>query len=142
MPPSWPCSTRRRGSARSRDCGDDLLGTGAGAIERPPGMGRRSIRSLRQREREDGALARLAPDPDGASVQAEDVTDNRQADPGSLVPLARARVDLVEALEDPLVFLGRDTDSGVPHLHLQESPRTTARRQGDSTALPVELDGV
>src|SRR5215510_13489139 len=103
--------THRRGAAgRSRRRKAPKLGRSNGLLETvsPP---------YRDRERERGANAHLALDPDLAPVELDELPTQGQSQAGALL-LGRAGPDLTELLEDGFLILRRDADTGVAHRDL------------------------
>src|SRR5439155_2253887 len=68
-----------------------------------------------QVEGEGAALTGLAPHVDLAAEEAGDLARNGEPEPGSAVLAARGPVGLLERLEDDLLLVPRDPDSGVDH---------------------------
>src|SRR5262245_18788273 len=94
----------------------------------------------RDGEREEGALADLALDPDRPAVQLDELPAQGEPQPGALAP-GRAGRHLAELLEHGVLILGRDTDARVGDRDLE----TAVRRDGpdlDPAALRRELDRV
>src|SRR4030095_7036432 len=94
----------------------------------------------RNRERECRANNNLALHPNPPPVQLDKLPTQRQPEPSALHLLVR-RPDLPELLEDRLLILGRDADSGVADRHLDRP----IHRRGphlDPAALRRELDRV
>src|SRR5215813_11772654 len=107
MPPRPSFSTRSRASAGSKVLPPRRPPEHAAERDLAPAPTRRRprgrnhlITGLRQGECEHRPLPYLARDTDRAAVQSEDIADDRQTDPRTFVLAARARVHLVETLED------------------------------------------
>src|SRR5262245_60750398 len=143
------CSTRFIGSARpteetaqpdSAALALTFLGSGAGPHgDRPR---RRSGPAQGKGEEEAASLALAALDPNGTPVQGKDVSNDRQADAGPLGAPVGGGVYLVEALEDLVLLLRRDSDPRVPDLHVQRPVLPPCHAHPHPPSLAIELDGV
>ena len=103
---------------------------------------RRHGQAERQRERERGALAGAALDPELAAEMADDLTRDRQAEPGALRLTGESIADLPEFLENDFLVLGVDAGSVVPHVHTN-GPRIVSQPDLDfALFLVAELGGV
>src|SRR5438552_2934267 len=74
----------------------------------------------RQRELEGRPLARGALDPCLPAVHLDDLTRDREAQPGALDVAGRPRLEARESLEHLLDRVGRDTEAGVADEHVGE----------------------
>src|SRR5439155_14183210 len=107
---------------------------------RPSRSGVGALAPLRELEAERGAAAGPTHDSDRPAVELDDVLDDREAETGAGA-LARARrVHAIEALEHPVLVLGRDPGAGVAHL-APDVPGAASERHRDAAALGV-LEGV
>src|SRR5262249_43925279 len=94
----------------------------------------------RHRERERRARAYLTLDPDLAPVQLDELSRQRETEPRALHLLVRCP-DLPEFLENRLLILRRDADSGVGDRNLN-GPVDGLRPDLNPSALRRELDRI
>src|SRR5262245_17587515 len=74
----------------------------------------------RNRERERRADADLALEPDATMVKLDELARQRETEAGAFDLLVRCS-DLPELFEHRVLILGRNTDPGVAHRHLDEA---------------------
>src|SRR5262245_31010213 len=93
-----------------------------------------------EREGEGRSFTQTARHPDAASVQLDELSGERQPEPGAL-DLLRGGTHLPELLEDRLVILGGDTDARVDDRDLDDGA-LDGGSYVDLTTLRRELDRV
>jgi hypothetical protein len=91
---------------------------------------------------ENTSLSGLGLHANSASLRLNDLLDERKPETRTLVLLFGSEVDLVEDLEEPLLFLGPDTDAGVLHREAEGLVALGLEQQGDPPAGRCELDRV
>ncbi len=123
---------RLQGRSRRRRCGNG---------RRRPHYGLLAAVNLRQREREDTALAYPALHLNIAPQQMRQVARDRQAQPGAAVLAMGAAIGLAEGFEDELMLVGPDADAGIAHGEGDAAAGIRIDAQAD-LALLGELDGV
>src|SRR6266852_2190633 len=100
-----------------------------------------SRRGQRHVDGEHAALARLALDPNVATMQAREAAGQREAEAGALLLPVDAGVNLLELMEDACLVGDRDPDARIGDGDLDRIGEAPAR-DADQAPRGRELDGV
>src|SRR5204863_7828182 len=92
-------------------------------------------------KKEIGPFASVALDPDFAAHQFGEALADGQAEAGAAVVASGGGVHLLEGLEEPVLFVHRDADSGVAHRKVQQPLLRVTKKIGVGLVARLKSSG-